>query len=165
MSETSTLISCNGKVTRAELMKVPTPPATKTHIPIPHLAVVEGLVETLSRRHIGVIDEGFAVSTDGMEMFGVIDLETRFDGCRFAIGIRNANNKRFRLSCTVSLTRQLVRFYLHTICPVSVRFRFRRRMPPWFCVSSDEHAPSSSARWESGHLASWARFPREGGSR
>jgi hypothetical protein len=33
----------------------------------------------------------------------VIDLETSFDGCRFAIGIRNANNKRFRLSCTVSL--------------------------------------------------------------
>jgi hypothetical protein len=38
-----------------------------------------------------------------MEMFGVIDLETSFDGCRFAIGIRNANNKRFRLSCTVGL--------------------------------------------------------------
>ena len=58
---------------------------------------------TLSRRHIGVVGEEFAVSKDGMEMFGVIDLETSFDGCRFAIGIRNANNKRFRLSCTVGL--------------------------------------------------------------
>jgi hypothetical protein len=38
-----------------------------------------------------------------MEMFGVLDLETTLDGCRFAIGIRNANNKRFRLSCTVGL--------------------------------------------------------------
>jgi hypothetical protein len=38
-----------------------------------------------------------------MEMFGVLDLEAGFDGCRFAIGIRNANNKRFRLSCTVGL--------------------------------------------------------------
>ena len=38
-----------------------------------------------------------------MEMFGVLDLETTFEGCRFAIGIRNANNKRFRLSCTVGL--------------------------------------------------------------
>jgi len=38
-----------------------------------------------------------------MEMFGVLDLETSFDGCRFAIGIRNANNKRFRLACTVGL--------------------------------------------------------------
>jgi len=103
MSETSTLIPCNSKITRAELATVPTPPATTTHIPIPHLAVVEGLVETLSHRQIGVVGEEYAVSKDGMEMFGVIDLESSFDGCRFAIGIRNANNKRFRLSCAVGL--------------------------------------------------------------
>jgi len=103
MSETSTLISCTGKITRTELAKLPTPPATATHIPIPHTAVVETLVETLSHRHIGVVGEEFAVSSDAMEMFGVLDLETTFDGCRFAIGIRNANNKRFRLSCTVGL--------------------------------------------------------------
>jgi len=103
MSETSTLISCNGKITRAELRELPTPSATATHVPIPHAAVIETLVQTLSHRHIGVVDEEFAVSSDGMEMFGVLDLETSFDGCRFAIGIRNANNKRFRLACTVGL--------------------------------------------------------------
>jgi hypothetical protein len=43
------------------------------------------------------------VSNDAMEMFGVLDLEAGFEGCRFAIGIRNANNKRFRLACTVGL--------------------------------------------------------------
>ncbi len=53
---------------------MPTPPPTATHVPISHLAAVEGLVETLSRRHIGVVGEEFAVSKDGMEMFGVIDL-------------------------------------------------------------------------------------------
>lgn len=103
MSETSTLISCTGKITRAELAKLPTPPATETHIPIPHAAVVETLIETLGHRHIGVVGEEFAVSSDAMEMFGVLDLETSFEGCRFAIGIRNANNKRFRLACTVGL--------------------------------------------------------------
>ncbi len=103
MSETSTLISCNGKMTRAELAELPTPPATETHVPIPHAAVVETLVETLSHRHIGVVGEEFAVSSDGMEMFGVLDLEPGFEGCRFAIGIRKANNKRFRLACTVGL--------------------------------------------------------------
>jgi hypothetical protein len=100
MSETSTLIAYSGKISRAELAQIPTPPATPTHIPIPHIEVVETLVETLSLRHIGVVAEEFAVSSDGMEMFGVLDLETTFEGCRFAIGIRNANNKRFRLSCT-----------------------------------------------------------------
>ncbi len=103
MSETSTLISYSGKISRAELAQIPTPPATPTHIPIPHIEVVETLAETLSLRHIGVVAEEFAVSSDGMEMFGVLDLETTFEGCRFAIGIRNANNKRFRLSCTAGL--------------------------------------------------------------
>jgi hypothetical protein len=103
MSETSTLVASNGKITRAELADVSTPPTTTTHVPVPHVAVVEGLVDTLSRRHIGVVGEEYAVSKDGMEMFGVIDLAASFDGCRFAIGVRNANNKRFRLSCTVGL--------------------------------------------------------------
>lgn len=103
MLETSTLISCTGKITRAELANLPMPPATATHIPIQHAAVVESLVETLSHRQIGVVGEEFAVSSDAMEMFGVLDLETSFEGCRFAIGIRNANNKRFRLACTVGL--------------------------------------------------------------
>jgi hypothetical protein len=56
------------------LAKVPTPPATITHVPIPHIAVVEGFVETLGRRQIGVGRKEFAVSKDGMEMFGVIGL-------------------------------------------------------------------------------------------
>jgi len=103
MSEPSTLISCTGKITRGELAKLPTPSATETHIPIPHAVVVETLVETLSHRHIGVVGEEFAVSSDAMEMFGVLDLEAGFEGCQFAIGIRNANNKRFRLACTVGL--------------------------------------------------------------
>jgi len=103
VSETSTLIPCTAKITRAELANAPTPPATATHVRISHPSVVDGLVDTLARRHIGVVGEEFAVSKDGMEMFGVIDLDTSIDGCRFAIGIRNANNKRFRLACTVGL--------------------------------------------------------------
>ena len=46
MSETSTLIYGTGKITREGLAKLPTPPATETHIPIPHAADVE----TLSHR-------------------------------------------------------------------------------------------------------------------
>lgn len=103
MSEMSTLISYSGKISRAELAQIPTPPATPTHVPIPHTEVVSSLVETLGLRHIGVVGEEYAVTSDGMEMFGVLDLETTFEGCRFALGVRNANNKRFRLSCTVGL--------------------------------------------------------------
>ncbi len=36
-----------------------------------------------------------------MKMFGVLDLETTFDGCRFSIGVRNSNDKSMRLALTV----------------------------------------------------------------
>ena len=60
MSENSTLISYNGKITREELAQVPTPPATETHQPIAHHRVVEALVESMSFRHIGVVAEEYA---------------------------------------------------------------------------------------------------------
>src|SRR6516165_10913212 len=71
--------------------------------PIPHIAVVEKLIEALSFRQIGVMREEYAVSSDGMKMFGVMDLSSGFEGCRFAIGLRNSHDKSFRLSCTVGL--------------------------------------------------------------
>ena len=103
MSQTSTLIASSGKITRAELANVPTPPATETHQPIAHHRVVEALVESMSFRHIAVVAEEYAISKDGMRMFGVLDLEAGFEGCRFAIGLRNSHDKSFRLSCTVGV--------------------------------------------------------------
>jgi len=91
------------KIGRTELAKIPVPESTRTHRPVPHHEIVEALVETLSFRHIGVVNEEYAVSTDGMKMFGVLDLETQMDDCRFAIGLRNSHDKSFRLSLTVGV--------------------------------------------------------------
>ena len=78
---TSTLIvGPLSKMGRAELAQIPVPQATRTHRPVPHHEIVEALVETLSFRHIGVVNEEYAVSADGMKMFGVLDLETRWRG-------------------------------------------------------------------------------------
>ena len=80
---TMTLCSYGTKLTREELARVATPAATATHKPIPHIAVVEKLIEALGFRQIGVVREEYAVSSDGMRMFGVMDLSSGFDGCRF----------------------------------------------------------------------------------
>jgi hypothetical protein len=48
MSDKAHLFSKNGKITRAELKELPTPPATATHVPIPHAAVVDTLIQTVS---------------------------------------------------------------------------------------------------------------------
>src|SRR5216683_5759207 len=102
MSETSTLIGYKGRtIPREELALVPTPLATDTHRPIPHFEIVQALVETLGFRHIGIVRDEYAVSPDGMRMFGVLDLETGMHGCRFSIGLRNANDKSMRLALTV----------------------------------------------------------------
>src|SRR5437870_5918907 len=102
MSEsTSTLSSFGGKLTRQQLQLVPTPLGTATHRPVPHSEVVEALIETLGFRHIGVVKDEFAISKDGMKMFGVLDLDTGMHACRFSIGIRNAHDKSMRLAMTV----------------------------------------------------------------
>jgi hypothetical protein len=66
-----------------------------------HHGIVEALVEGLSFRRISVVREEYAVSKDGMKMFGVLDLETTFDGCRLSVGVRNSNDKSMRLALTV----------------------------------------------------------------
>ena len=97
----STLISYEGKLDRDTLALVPTPQGTATHKPVPHIEVVNALVETLGFRHIAIHKEEYAVSKDGMKMFGLMELETTFSGCRFAIGLRNSHDKTMRLAMTV----------------------------------------------------------------
>lgn len=101
MSETSTLIGNSGRtIGREELALVPTPPAAETHRPIPPHEIVQALIETLGFRHIGVVRDEYAVSPDGMKMFGVLDLATEMEGCRFSIGLRNSDDKSMRPAMT-----------------------------------------------------------------
>jgi len=102
MDQSQLITQCGSrKLSREELAVIPTPEGTPTHRPLPHHEIVEALVETLSFRHISIVRDEYAVSKDGMKMFGVLDLETVFQGCRFAIGLRNSNDKSMRLALTV----------------------------------------------------------------
>lgn len=100
---TGTLIAHCGarKITREELAKIPVPEGTKTHQPLSHYQIVEALLETLGFRHIEIVGDEYAVSPDGMRMFGILDLDYEYTGCRFSIGIRNSNDKSMRLAMTV----------------------------------------------------------------
>jgi hypothetical protein len=102
MDQSQLLSHCGtNKIGREELRLVPTPDGTESHHPLPHHSIVDALVETLAFRHIAVVRDEYAVSEDGMRMFGVLDLETSIEGCRFSIGIRNSNDKSMRLAMTV----------------------------------------------------------------
>src|SRR5207245_10357367 len=88
-------------ISRPELALIPTPAAAASDKPIPHHEIVQALVETLGFRHIGVVHDEYAVSANGMKMFGIFELEAGMTGVRFSIGLRNANDKSMRLALTV----------------------------------------------------------------
>ena len=76
MSEATLIAQCGTtKVSREELKVIPVPESTRTFKPIPHHEIVDSLVEALGFRYIGVVRDEYAVSSDGMKMFGVLDLE------------------------------------------------------------------------------------------
>jgi hypothetical protein len=89
------------KITRGQLAEILPPEGTDTHKPIAHHALVSSLLETLAFRHINVVKDEYAVTPDGMRLFGVLELESTFDGCRFALAVRNANDKSMRLGLVV----------------------------------------------------------------
>jgi hypothetical protein len=91
------------KLTREQLVTILPPEPTDTHKPIAHIELVNSLLETLSFRHINVVKDEYAVSHDGMKLFGVMELETTGDGYRFSLGLRNANDKSMRLGLVVGV--------------------------------------------------------------
>lgn len=102
LTSSSTLLAHCGarKITRDELQEIPVPEGTRTHQPLAHYQIIEVLEEALSFRYLKVIKDEYAVSKDGMRMFGVLDLNAEFTGCRFSIGLRNSNDKSMRLALT-----------------------------------------------------------------
>ena len=89
------------KINRHQLALMPTPQGTATHQVIPHHEVINSLIETLGFRHIGVHKDEYAVSPDGNKMFGLMELDETFTGCRFALGIINSHDKTMSLAITV----------------------------------------------------------------
>lgn len=101
-TQQATLVAHCGarKVSRDELMAIPMPESTRTHQPLSHFEIVEVLEEALSFRHLSVVRDEYAVSADGMKMFGIMDLDNEFEEGRFSIGLRNSNDKSMRLALT-----------------------------------------------------------------
>ena len=85
------------KVDRQFLEQIETPPATDTFQPIAHSVLVNAVEESLAFRHISIEKSEFAVSQDGMKMFGLLEVNQVYEGVNFAIGLRNANDKSMRL--------------------------------------------------------------------
>jgi hypothetical protein len=91
------------KLSREQLVEILPPESTDTFKPVAHTRLVSSIIETLSFRHINVVKDEYAVSQDGMKLFGVMELETIGHGFRFMIGLRNANDRSMRLGLVVGV--------------------------------------------------------------
>lgn len=85
------------RITRADLALIPVPESTDTFQPIPHHQLVDCLDEALALRCFRILRSQFAASSDGMKLFGLLEINAALEGVRFAIGLRNANDKSMRL--------------------------------------------------------------------
>ena len=86
---------------REELALIPTPKGSYSHKPIPHIEIVESLERVLTEVHFEVRRQEFAVSKDGMRMFGVLDLAEKLTPqTGLSMGIRNSNDKSMALGIT-----------------------------------------------------------------
>jgi hypothetical protein len=85
------------KISRQDLEFIPLPEATDTFQPIAHKALVDALDEALALRRFRIVKAEFAASPDGMKLFGLLEINAVTEGVRFAIGLRNSNDKSMRL--------------------------------------------------------------------
>lgn len=98
MNDSKLLAHCGtDKVSREVLATLPLPERTDTFQPIAHNVLVDAIEESLAYRHMTIERSEFAVSKDGMKMFGLLEVNAEYEGVRFAIGCRNANDKSMRL--------------------------------------------------------------------
>ncbi len=82
---------------RQDLRELETPAPTETHKPIPHAELVESIIESLSYRQLRVVRDEYAVTPDGMRLFGFIQVNVEENGIQLAIGVRNSHDKSFSL--------------------------------------------------------------------
>ena len=98
-----TLVAHSGAelIGRDELALIPTPKGNYSHKPVAHIEIVESLEKVLTEVHFEVRRQEYAVSRDGMRMFGILDLaETLTPQTGLSIGIRNSNDKTMALGVT-----------------------------------------------------------------
>jgi hypothetical protein len=96
------------RITREELVELPVPEETRTFKPISHSDLIEKIIETLWYRRMTIVRDEYAVSQDGMKLFGLLEMDLEYKGVRFAIGIRNSNDKSMRVA--------MVAGYKVTVC-------------------------------------------------
>lgn len=72
-----------------------TPEPTRTHVPIPHVRVVDMLRHTLAFYGHEVVEEHFGITPDGGRFFGLLSLRSTYGHYEDTVALRNSHDKKF----------------------------------------------------------------------
>jgi hypothetical protein len=98
MRKTNLMLHCGaGQIDREKLSLVPTPMRTPTWVPIPHDRLLLGVLDTLTRNHMELVNEAHGVTRDGNRYFGLLQVANgqNSDDFGLVIGLRNSHDKSF----------------------------------------------------------------------
>ena len=77
------------------LRELETPPATPTHVPIPHFRVVDLIKTTLGMYGHEITEERHGITEDAMRYFGLLSLRSTYTGYEDTVGLRNSHDRSF----------------------------------------------------------------------
>lgn len=121
-----TLLSDSGarRASEQEVRAVPEPEFTETWHPLGHDKVLTALEKAVETAQITVTKKEYSLNQEGLNMFGVWNLDVQDDGMNWAMGIRNSLNKKFAVGVcagshvfvcdNLAFTGQFIEFRKHT---------------------------------------------------
>jgi hypothetical protein len=77
------------------LRELETPPATQTHVPVPHFRVVDLIRSTVGMYGHEIVGEHHGITEDGARYFGLLSLKSIYTGYEDTLGLRNSHDKSF----------------------------------------------------------------------
>ena len=100
------MIDSNARyVGRNEIAMVPTPAATASWKPVPHLDVIDAVTDVVKANNWTILEEQYGLARDGQKMFGVIRINksSSLEWSR-CIGIRNSHDRTLAVGLTAGIS-------------------------------------------------------------
>jgi len=100
------MIDSNARyVGRNEIAQVPTPVATTSWKPVPHLDVIDAVTDVVKANNWTILEEQYGLARDNQKMFGVLRINksssTEWSRC---IGIRNSHDRTLAVGLTAGIS-------------------------------------------------------------
>jgi hypothetical protein len=81
------------KINYADLGEIELPKKTASYCPVPHSDFYHVIKDSLQRKSMEINSESLTIAKNGMQLFGVFNLETGNPHSRMSIGFRNSYDK------------------------------------------------------------------------